>query len=352
MIRRALVVVGLVAVFAFRLHSSANAQVGPEGIDWVTVGAAGNRGYDRDDPFGRTTGRGSVNYEYKIGRFEVTTAQWVEFMNAASARLDPIPFITGFAEWGGAPDDNYHGPGQRFVVRPGKDMLPAGGVTWRQAAIYANWLCNDKSAERSAFLNGAYDVSTFGYTGPRQDIFTDQFAHNPGARYWIPTLDESLKAGYYDPNRLNDDGTRGGWWLYNNGRDTSPRYASPTAGGEANAGFIVTGERQFDISLGAYETTSPWGLYDTAGATSEWTEEVDQGPFPNTPIYRVAVGSAWATPNTAADLAYVQGSSAFPSELDYQFGLRLATSIPAPGGAFVILSLVLVGVPRDRRRLC
>lgn len=31
----------------------------------------------------RAIGRGSVNYEYRIGRFEVTSGQWSEFLNAA-----------------------------------------------------------------------------------------------------------------------------------------------------------------------------------------------------------------------------------------------------------------------------
>jgi hypothetical protein len=39
------------------------------------------------------------------------------------------------------------------------------------AAMYCNWLHNNQSTDRQAFLNGAYDVSTFGYSGT---VFTDQ----------------------------------------------------------------------------------------------------------------------------------------------------------------------------------
>ena len=71
-----------------------HAQPSGDGYDWVTVRDAGNAPYDRVDrsPFQRVTGRGSVNYEYRMGRTEVTTAQWVEFLNALYGRADQIEF--------------------------------------------------------------------------------------------------------------------------------------------------------------------------------------------------------------------------------------------------------------------
>jgi len=45
----------------------------------VTIGAVNNPAYDRADPRGYVTGRGSVAYEYNLARTEVTTAQWMEF---------------------------------------------------------------------------------------------------------------------------------------------------------------------------------------------------------------------------------------------------------------------------------
>jgi len=101
------------------------------------------------------------------------------------------------------------------VTLPGNEMIPVGDISWRMAAIYANWLHNDKSTARSAFLNGAYDVSTFGYING--DVATDQAAHHPSARYWIPTLDEMIKASHHDLSKPNLDGTTGGYWLYSNG---------------------------------------------------------------------------------------------------------------------------------------
>ena len=144
---------------------------------------------------------------------------------------------------------------------------PRRRVSWRTCAIYANWLHNNKSSDRSAFLNGAYDVSTFGNRpGPSgESVFTDQLTHNPGARYWIPTLDEWLKAAHFLPT---GNGGQGQWYLYPTGSDTPPRYGPPPGfqGGsplnQANAGFsIIPGRDEFRIPLGAYSTTSPWGLF-------------------------------------------------------------------------------------------
>jgi formylglycine-generating enzyme required for sulfatase activity len=315
------------------------AQPDPSGIDFVTIGAIGNRGYDGPDPNGLATGRGRVDYEYRIGRFEVTAGQWVEFMNAALSRPDPIPWVEIPGEWPG-------GQTAPFSVHPSRAMQPVGGVTWRTSAIFTNWLHNNKGFDRSAFMSGAYDVSTFGYDD--NGVFTDQHTRSPGARYWIPSLDEWMKAAYYDPDRPHPTGGVGAWWLYANGRDTRPVYGMPPSmggTGEANAGFIAPGEAQFDVPLGAYTgITSPWGLFDTAGATAEYTESVY---FSTTTQFRFRQfdGSAWATPTGTLDGAF-GFSTIEPSVHDYAFGFRIAAAVPAPSAALVVAA----GVCATHRR--
>jgi hypothetical protein len=58
----------------------------PGNAPWMGDGTEGDR----------AVGRGSVNYEYSIGRFEVTTSQWVSFFNAAYDRpqADWLPHLT------------------------------------------------------------------------------------------------------------------------------------------------------------------------------------------------------------------------------------------------------------------
>lgn len=77
--------------------AAARADIDPvSGIDLVTIGATNNAAWAGDGtPNDQSIGRGSVGYEYRIGKFEITTAQYVEFLNAAFDRppggLDPEP---------------------------------------------------------------------------------------------------------------------------------------------------------------------------------------------------------------------------------------------------------------------
>jgi len=321
---------GVVALASLALAASCTlAQADPSGIEFVTITHAGNAPYQSIFPQDFVNGRGGVDYEYRLGKFEVTTAQWVEFFNAAYDRSqsDWLPHLRPPDFWGAAPTTPNTPGGRRWSVPAGNDMRPVGDISWRMAAMYCNWLHNDKSTDRSAFMNGAYDVSTFGFNG---GIFTDQLARHPDARYWIPTWDEWLKAAHYDPNKTNGDGTTGGWWQYSNGSDTPYVYGPPPSmggGGEANAGF--TTPSPFAIPLGSYATVSPWGLYDMAGGTTEWTESsVTSTTGQRTRIFD---GSWWGQNAFVAGLmeqVREQGAE-FPHVPTYEHGLRIASVVPA-----------------------
>jgi formylglycine-generating enzyme required for sulfatase activity len=261
------------------------AQVDPNsGTNFITIGAPGNIAYNRDDPFNRVAGRGGVGYEYRIGRMEVTTGQWLDFANAALARSDPF-FINLPIAWGAERDTSYQGPGERYRLRnvPDAAMLPVGGISWREAAYYCNWLHNDKNPARTSFENGAYDASTFNGTG--FPTWTDQPTRHPDARYFIPTWDEWLKAVHYDPSRTNDDGTTGGWWLQPNGTDIPLTYGlPPSLGGsplnQSNAGVNTGQGLEYLVPLAAYpNVATPWGLLDASGGSSEWTEGIFADAF-------------------------------------------------------------------------
>lgn len=328
---------------ALSLAAPALAQPDPSGIDFVTIGAPGNAAYQSVNPNDFVNGRGSVGYEYRLGRYEVTTAQWVEFFNAAYDRADaPLPHLLPPDFWGATPTTPNTPGRQRWTVPDGNEMRPVGDISWRMAAMYCNWLTNGKSTDRAAFLSGAYDVSTFGFNG---GIFTDQLVHSPGAQYWIPTWDEWLKAAHYDPVKPNPDGTSGGWWQYSNASDTPYTYGPPGLG-QANAGF--TSPDPFSIPLGTYATTSPWGLYDMAGGTTEWTESVR---ISNGQPFRVFDGSWWSQStfqSSLSDQIRYRGDE-FPHIPTYEFGLRIASSIPAPGPwAIGTGALCTLGLRRKR----
>jgi formylglycine-generating enzyme required for sulfatase activity len=339
----------MAALFATPAH----AQPDPSGIDFVTVGAPGNAAWEGP---GFNNGKGSVSYEFKMGQYEVTTAQWAEFFNAALDRptTDRIPFVSAPQVWGAQSTTPQAPGGRRWSVPTGNEMRAVGGITWRTAAVFCNWLHNGKGTSRAAFLSGAYNVSTFGGQGGG---FLDQLTRSPGAQYWIPSTDEWLKAAHYDPSKQNSDGSLGGWWQYSNGSDTTYAYGPPgtlvRADGDprpdpngvlatANAGWDAgrfPGQNAQSVRLGSYATTNPWGLFDVAGATSEWTEGYFQIQGEPIPRERALDGSSWLVfvrPSVTDQTQYLAGSYD-PFVQFSDFGFRVAT-VPGPTGlGFAIL---------------
>jgi sulfatase modifying factor 1 len=331
------------------LAPEVHADIDPlSGIDLIRITAVGNAPYTSNIPNDFTSGRGGVGYEYRIGRMEVTTSQWVEFFNAAydRPREDWIPFVDFTTHWGAVPTTPNTAGGARWTVGPGGALLPVGNISWRTAAIYCNWLHNGKSTAREAFMSGAYDVSTFG------DLVNEAPTHMVGARYWIPTFDEQLKAFHYDPNKPNPDGTLGGWWSYSNGSDTPYVYGPPgvLVNGQptqANAGWDNRDYplSPFSIPLGSYpDVQTPWGLLDASGGTGEWTET----KYLQTS--RISDGSFWTlSPGQAnlLDRLSVYGGD-FPHIPTLEHGLRIA-SVPSPGTIAVGLG-VCIALGASRRR--
>jgi len=245
-------------------------------LGFVTIGDPGNPAWSGEDAiFGITdnAGHGDVAYEYRIMRTEVTAEQWFEFVQAYAPYVDP-QFRSGSSFTG--PLVTFIGPGPdgvpRYRLNQGGEDLPTT-MSWRFAARFCNWLHNGKVSKRWAFETGVYDTSTFG------DIvidgitfgFTDQVAHDPGARFWIPTLDEWMKAAYWDPDKEGPG--VGGWWQYPNGSN------EPLISGPPGEGQTSTGVPSVPLQpAGSYpEVNKPWGLLDVSGQRSEWLEDIPNG---------------------------------------------------------------------------
>ena len=304
------------------------------GHAWCVIGAPGNRGYfgPATSPFFELPGRGRVDYVYRMGKTESSTAEWVEYFNAFAqfepmAAIDESPYHWG-AVFVGTLDD------PEWEVGPGPDdaMKPAD-VGIRSCARYCNWLCNGKAMTREAFMDGAYDATTFGFDEDA-DRVTDDYTRRPGALFFMPRLDEWYKAVYYDPDRFGPG--EEGWWTYPH---RSEDYPIPGLPGEPGAETMVGSEidpfERFDVPLLSYpETFSPWGLRDASGCMGEWSEEIARldGTF----------GILWMTfgtradalvdlsdpddPVTQDDIGWVNGGYAYRRM--WGFGLRLASVQP------------------------
>ncbi|MBY0311318.1 MAG: hypothetical protein K2W85_04560 [Phycisphaerales bacterium] len=309
-------------------------------FQFVTIGSPGNapvplsqRPLFPNIPAAQTLG--SVGYEYRISRTEMTYGQYHEFVRAfvptySGEYFPPVVLEGGLGiRYTGGPINSP----SSYVLRPGFENAPVEDLEFRPMALICNWLHNGKSASYEAFRNGAYDASTFGID-PVTNAVTDQRFHSAAARFWVPTLNEWTKAMHYDPDR-NGPGSPG-YWIYPTMSDTFPLGGLPaTPGAQTNAGFPTD---LLAMPIASYvDTQSPWGILDGSGGASELVEW-------GSGQEKVARGSALGGEAIATDrIDWFRFSPAG--------GLRLASSVPSPSGVMVGVGFVWV-FRRRRSHVC
>jgi len=341
---------GLFVGLALGLFSvgAASGGVDANGYDWVTVGDVGNPAFFDAPTNSVRYGRGSVDYEYNISRMEISTAQWLEFVNTFSTQstdlgLDFLPI-----QWGAEFDGSYQGDGFRYKLRTDVDgaNLPVDGIRWRSAAQYANWLHNGKGSDLSTLETGAYDTSTWGEARDEDGRFlgyTDDERHLPGAKYWIPTLDEMMKASYYDPSNPDD-----GWWGYTNGSDIAP-VPGPPGVGDSTAGYPIPDDGAWEIPIGAYEDVmSPYGLLDLASGGADLIEDWFPRPGSEYPRDRHRIKSFAEAPIDSVHPDCICAAAQVGAQTSSHGTIRLASRVPSPG-TVLIFGFGLAASLRNRR---
>ena len=168
-------------------------------IDYVPVGNAGNAA--------DTTGYGAVGYAYNIGTYEVTNAQYVDFLNAKGASNSNGIYNLTMGHTGGT--YNYGNIIQSgssgsytYSVSSTYANQPVVGVTWFDAARFSNWLGNGQGS-------GSMEMGAYTLNGATSGIINV----NPGAAVYIPSENEWYKAAYYN-------GANSTYSLYPNGQNT------------------------------------------------------------------------------------------------------------------------------------
>ena len=127
-------------------------------LEFVTVGNPGNQDAPADDSGARY---GGVDYTYRIGKYEVTYGQYLEFLNA-KAKSDPTglydPSMTNDKIANGISRDGSSGSYIYSLLNDASADLPVTFVNFTDAARYANWINNGKGD--SSTEEGAYKITT------------------------------------------------------------------------------------------------------------------------------------------------------------------------------------------------
>lgn len=227
----------------------------PVVIDWTPVGNPGNAA--------DITGYGAVGNAYKIGTYEVTNAEYAEFLDAKAA-ADPLGLynaLMGTDGDGGIARTGSSGS-YSYSAITGREDWPVTFMTFYDVLRFVNWLHNGQG-------NG--DTETGAYTllgGTATPTNGSTVTRNAGARIALTSEDEWYKAAYFDGTSYFD---------YPAGSDTQTTCATPTAtANSANCNNAVGDP----TSKGSYTgSPSPYGTFDQGGNALEWNESITGDGF-------------------------------------------------------------------------
>lgn len=172
-------------------------------LETVAVGDAGNSA-DYRKTYGYAYG--SVDYDYSIGKYEVTNAQYCDFLNC-KAKTDEYGLFAGSgiaAIRRSGSLGNYS-----YTVTTKWANNPIVCISFWDACRFANWLNNGQGSGDTE--TGAYTLNGFNFFGGG-DIY-----RNSNWQWAIASVDEWYKAAYYKGGGYN-----AGYWAYPNQSDTIP----------------------------------------------------------------------------------------------------------------------------------
>ncbi len=278
-------------------------------IDTVPVGNADNA---PDQNFNLQGQFGAVAYDYRIGKYEVTNSQYIEFLNAkdptGANSLELYSSSMTSDARGGINFTAANANGSKYIVKTGRNNNPVVYVNWYDCIRFANWLHNGP---------GTSDTETGAYTllgGTPTPSNGDGISRNPGATWFLPSENEWYKAAYHQP--VTQGGDSDNYWLYPTQMNSTPYADQPPGSGAppqsntanffqddgiANGyddGFAVTGSTSISNSqnyltdAGAYiQSSSFYGTFDQGGNVEEWTEALIDSSS------RVVRGGMWSHPS-------------------------------------------------------
>lgn len=310
-------------------------------MDWTPIGNPGNPA-DTEvmtccSAYIGTSGFGSVPYDYAIGTYEVTNAQYTEFLNAIAAddpnalynaKMATTGPLGGIARAGNSGSYTYS-------AIAGRENNPVNYLTFFDAARFANWMNNGQPT--GAQSNTTTEDGT--YTLTPQGISSGLITRNHGSTIALPNENEWYKAAYYDSNT-------GTYFDFPAGRDaattcTFPGPSPNTANCETQ---LFSQSPRRPVPVGSYGgSPSPAGTYDQGGNIFEWLDTPGE-PFGDLNPKIMRGGSSHHIPE-ALDAAFRADSAPYVDSFIY--GMRLVM-IPEPGTGLLVVA-GLLGLAGSRR---
>ncbi len=276
--------------------------------EMVTVGNPGNAA-------DTATGFGAVAYGYRIGKYEVTNAQYAAFLNAAAAADPNALYNTNMGDDPRGGITRTGNPGSySYAVKENMGDKPVNFVSWYDALRFCNWLHHDRpnGAQGPATTEGgAYTLTAPEAVMPGTDPTHGVNGRNAGARFWLPSENEWYKAAYHEPGAggMDTGSTRRAAttprpWPLPTRKATSPttRVTSRTTMAvRAGTGSSATSPRWAAADRAARAPTEPstWAATSWSGTRNRFS--VAAGGAVATGIS--AAAASCARPNALASLA-------------------------------------------------
>src|SRR5262249_50907519 len=227
-------------------------------MDWTPVGNPGNAcDTQLEGCFG------AVNYSYSIGTYEVTNAQYAEFLNAKAAS-DPLGlYNTNMGSgMGGVTQSGVPGSFTYSAIS-GRGDMPVNFVSFYDTLRFANWMNNGQ---------GSGDTETGSYTllgGTATPSNGNTVTRNPGATIVLTSENEWYKAAYHNAIGL----AATDYFDYAAGWSTRITCAVPPTSGPNRANCDDGSGSRVITTVGSYTgSASPYGTFDQGGNMYEWNE--------------------------------------------------------------------------------
>lgn len=325
-------------------------------IDWVTVGNVGNSGQLTGDPqtFWGSAVVGAVAYEYRIGKYEVTNAQYAEFLNgvdqSGSNNLGLYSPAMSFDPRGGINLNAAASAGAKYELKAGQANNPVVFVDWYDAVRFTNWVQNGGGNANTE--DGSYTLQG----GTAVPSNAGAITRNAGVDVFLPTEDEWYKAAYH-----KNDGATGNYWKYATRTDVVPYSDNPLSintpdpsntgnvfgldgdsGNGYNDGYAVSGQEFFPVStnsltdVGAYGlAVGPYGTFDQGDNVKEWNETIAINNLGQ--IHASLSGGSWSNGAAAVDASVrffgpVEDIGDTFDNVGFRLGSFAAVIDPGPGG--------------------